>query len=290
MQTTNRLSPFLATLATVPLALIAFLQPTIAAETTIGVCETNRDTVRVYSDNGQTKIRAYDRVNNVTWLNTAVSRSTTPEVVQFQTIRSETSVAVAFYRNSSSSCYTKIGGRVEDGRVIAGNPGGSGGSGTPNVPPAVAERACLNRAQQLGYRVFQQAAAQPTSTGYTMDLKGTLNGQQYPLKCTYISQTGNVAIEQILGSSTPGKDFYGIPRYGTVRAMSTGYNDVPAQNRRYFRVQLSNGSTTTWYANCRTTDQIYDSKSVYLGYNPNARAMLVYMCSFPSTRPPIQPR
>lgn len=256
-------------------------RPAIAFETPIGTCQTNRNVMRVYSENGTIKVRATERGTNITWLNAPATRESNPEVTTYRVIRGAQPVRVSFYRNGRD-CYSVIGNRTERGTVIAVGGGG--------VSAAQAEQACLNRARQLGYRIFEQSAAQPNPTGYTMAMKGIFNGQQIPLRCTFVSQTRGVTIEQLGFGDAPGRTFYGIPEYGTVRALATGYNDAPQQQRRYFRVQLSNGSTTTWYAKCRTEDQIYDARSRYLGYDRNARAMLSYVCSLRPTVPPKQPR
>ena len=113
-----------ATLACFSVPLVSSIHPAHAAATTIGVCEAKSSVVRVYKRNSELKLRVFDRIKNVTWLDTPATTSTNPEVVEYSNIRGETKVVVQFDRNSSSSCNITTGGKLESGRVTEGNPGG----------------------------------------------------------------------------------------------------------------------------------------------------------------------
>jgi hypothetical protein len=89
--------------------------PADAAETTVGICEAKSNTVRVYKRDGQLNLRAFDRINNRTWMNTAATSSTNPEVVQYRNERGEVTVTVSFNRNSPSDCSIQIGNKLERG-------------------------------------------------------------------------------------------------------------------------------------------------------------------------------
>lgn len=75
--------------------------------------------------------------------------------------------------------------------------------------------------------------------------------------------------------------FTGIPGYNRgVRAKLSDYYDRPNEQRRYFTVKLeANNARPIWSADCRTEDQIYDAKRIYLGYDPDARALLKLACA-----------
>lgn len=179
-------------------------RPAMAAESTVGVCETRNNTVRVYNRNGQLKLRAFDRRQGVTWLDTPATRSTNPEVVEYRNTRGETTVRTQFNRNSPSDCSVQIGSRFEPGRVTAGNPtdgfGGSGGSnqGGSNAEAIKAERACLDKARQSGYTVFQQTAAEKAASFHFVEMKGkTRNERQYSFTCRYNNAFGTANLENI---------------------------------------------------------------------------------------------
>lgn len=87
------------------------------------------------------------------------------------------------------------------------------------------------------------------------------------------------------------KVFKGIPRYDRgVRVKLNDYYDKPSENRRYFIVKLeSNNARPVWSVDCRTEDQVYDLKRVYLGYDPDARALAKFVCAL-GARPTMQPQ
>ena len=115
-------------LVSLSLPLISLIPPANAADTTVGVCEAKSNTVRIYNRDGQLKLRIYDRIRNVIWMDGAATKTTNPEVVEYRNMRGETTVIAAFNRNSTSDCSITAGGKLESGRVIEGNPTSSIGS------------------------------------------------------------------------------------------------------------------------------------------------------------------
>lgn len=109
-----------ATLILLALPLASLIQPAHAAETTIGVCETQSNTARVYNQDGQLKMRLFDRVNKKTWMDGPATSTTNPEVVEYQNVAGEQTVKTGFSRNSPTSCYVMVGSKIESGRVTQG--------------------------------------------------------------------------------------------------------------------------------------------------------------------------
>ena len=153
-----------ATLACFSVPLVSSIHPAHAVDTAIGVCEAKSNVVRVYKRNSELKLRVFDRIKNVTWLDTPATTSTNPEVVEYSNIRGETKVVVQFSRNSST-CNITIGGKLETGRVTQGNPGGSGGSNPPEPPSDTTIGVCdakssiarvYKRNSELKLRVFNR--------------------------------------------------------------------------------------------------------------------------------------
>ncbi|MFM7449729.1 MAG: hypothetical protein ACKO24_14190 [Leptolyngbyaceae cyanobacterium] len=183
-----------ATAVSLFLPLAVLLPPSNAAETTLGVCMTKSNTVQVYDVNGQLKMRLFDRIRNVTWLNAPASKSKTASFVEFRNLQGETRVVTSFSR-VAMTCAVNIGGKSEPGQVTTGNPGGV----SPQAAtPAEVERTCLNKAQQSGYRVYKQTSAQQAASFYFMDLEGTAaNGNRYAMRCRYNTASRTATLEDI---------------------------------------------------------------------------------------------
>ncbi|MDX2241048.1 MAG: hypothetical protein NW224_10230 [Leptolyngbyaceae cyanobacterium bins.302] len=170
------------------------------------------------------------------------------------------------------------------------------------IPPrqtavARAERACLNKAKGLGYKIYKQTAAKPAGATFLMNLEGTYRDQRrYELECRYTAIGGTTTIhrgsEVAIGSQYPGgystRKFMGIPGYEAgLRVKDTGHEDANPKHRNFLVKPDASTIDLRWYADCTTQDQVYDGQK-YLGYTPNARELMSYACSLPSTRP--QPR
>jgi hypothetical protein len=139
-------------------------------------------------------MRVFDRIRNVTWLDTPASRSTTSSFVEFRNLRGENSVVTSFSR-VALNCAVNIGGRSEPGQVTTGNPGGVSSQG---VTPAEVERTCLNKAQQSGYRIYSQKAAEKAASFYFVELEGTAtNGNRYAMTCRYNTASRTASLENM---------------------------------------------------------------------------------------------
>jgi hypothetical protein len=200
---------------------------------------------------------------------------------------------------SSGHCFISRAGSTTQWRVERGPKPENVAGGNPGQNAAArAERACLNKAKALGYKVYKQAAAQPAGTTFLMNLEGTYRDQRsYELECRYaviggattINRGGEVATgsQYLDGYST--RKFLGIPGYESgLHVKDTGYEDASPQRRNFLVKTDASTIDFRWYADCTTQDQVYDGQK-YLGYNANARELMSYACSLPSTVRP-QPR
>ncbi|EKQ70864.1 hypothetical protein OsccyDRAFT_1169 [Leptolyngbyaceae cyanobacterium JSC-12] len=200
---------------------------------------------------------------------------------------------------SSGYCFVSRTGSTTKWQVERGpKPENVTGGNSSQSAAVRAERACLNKAKDLGYKVYKQTAARPAGTTFLMDMEGTYRDQRrYELECRYAviggATTINRGVEVATGSQYPEgystRKFMGIPGYESgLRVKDTGYEDVSAKRRNFLVKTDASAIDFRWYADCTTQDQVYDGQK-YLGYNPNARELMSYACSLPSTVRP-QPR
>lgn len=94
----------------------------IAQESTIALCETPGQTVRIYSMGGQAYMRAFDRQDGIVWMNrTPVSAETLPDGTAYTNLRGEQTVST-FVNNNARDCAIRIGNnRPETGILLAAN-------------------------------------------------------------------------------------------------------------------------------------------------------------------------
>jgi len=200
---------------------------------------------------------------------------------------------------ASGYCFVSRQGNTTEWRVERGpKPENVGGGNSNQESAARAERACLNKATSSGYRVYKQEAAKPAGITFIMNMEGTYRDQKrYELSCRYAviggATTLNRGKEVATGSQYPegysNTKFFGIPNYESgLRVKNSGYEDVSAKRRNFLVKTDASTIDFRWYADCTTQDQIYDGQK-YLGYDPNARSLMAYACSLPSTPRP-QPR
>ncbi len=79
------------------------------------------------------------------------------------------------------------------------------------------------------------------------------------------------------------KMFYGIPGYASgLRVKKSGYEDVSATRRNFLVKNNVSATDFQWYADCTTVDQVYDEQQ-YRGDDQDARSLMAYACSLPST-------
>jgi len=82
---------------------------TTAPETTLALCETPDQTIRIYQANGETLMRAYDRGDNIVWMNrTPVSAETSPEGTRYTNLFGEQTV-VTQVNPGSNTCTIQLG-------------------------------------------------------------------------------------------------------------------------------------------------------------------------------------
>jgi hypothetical protein len=95
----------------------------IAQETTYVLCESGNYTVRVYNSNGQTLMRAYDRQQNVVWMNqTPVRTETISQGTVYSNTRGEQTVKV-LVNGTMDTCTIQVGTRSpQQGRLLSSQP------------------------------------------------------------------------------------------------------------------------------------------------------------------------
>ncbi|MER3476218.1 MAG: hypothetical protein C4287_06220 [Leptolyngbya sp. ERB_1_2] len=88
--------------------------------TTLALCEGNRNTIRIYKEAQQLKMRAYNRQDKATWINGApASQQQVSNGIDYTNTRGEVQVKVNIPTNSSS-CTIAIGSQpAESGTVLA---------------------------------------------------------------------------------------------------------------------------------------------------------------------------
>lgn len=93
--------------------------PAPAPETTVLVCNgTNRTTARVYRKNGELLLRVYDRLDNLTWLDTPARMETGGGATTYVNIRGEQTTQVLQSQSSPTRCSIQTSNRpLEPGTV-----------------------------------------------------------------------------------------------------------------------------------------------------------------------------
>jgi len=151
-----------ASLAPIGLAVIALgtalpLSPavaqTTAPDTTLALCETSDQTIRIYRTDGETLMRAYDRQDGVVWMNrTPVSAASLPEGTRYTNQFGEQTVTTTVNANGSD-CTVKLGNNAPAAGTLLQN------------GPATSDQT-LNRVRQLYPAQVAELEAEcpPTST------------------------------------------------------------------------------------------------------------------------------
>jgi hypothetical protein len=98
----------LGAVTTVPSPSPAVAQTT-SPETTLALCETPSQTVRIYQANGETLMRAYDRGDNIIWMDrTPVSTETILNGTRYANLRGEQTVTTVV-NTDGSTCTLQLG-------------------------------------------------------------------------------------------------------------------------------------------------------------------------------------
>lgn len=122
-QQTSKLVTTVGTVSALTFALTTVIllgaKPAVAQETTVALCQTPTQTIRIYQNAGQTYMRAYNRQDQVVWMNqTPVSTEANPEGKLYKNLRGEGTVSLFAYSNGES-CSIQIGsGASQQGRLI----------------------------------------------------------------------------------------------------------------------------------------------------------------------------
>jgi len=157
--------------------------------------------------------------------------------------------------------------------------------------PVRVEQACLSEASLRGYRIYSRTNPGKAGSFYFMNMEGVNDqGKRYSATCRYNRATNTATLESIKALSdsntTDGYPegysatmFFGIPGYESgLRVKNTGYEDASPKRRNFLVKNDVSMIDFRWYADCTTPDQIYDGQK-YLGYDPDARALMAYACA-----------
>lgn len=118
-----------------------------AAETTLALCETPSQTVRIYQVDGDTLMRAYDRQDQIIWINrTPVSTETTPEGIRYTNLFGEQTVTTVV-NTDSNNCTVQLATNTPEVGTLS-----RAGSARPDQP--------LDQARQLFPAAVAQLEAQ----------------------------------------------------------------------------------------------------------------------------------
>ena len=89
---------------------------TTAPDTTLALCETSDQTIRIYRTDGETLMRAYDRQDGVVWMNrTPVSAASLPEGTRYTNQFGEQTVTTTVNANGSD-CTVQLGNNAPRSR------------------------------------------------------------------------------------------------------------------------------------------------------------------------------
>ncbi len=139
---------------------------TTAAETTVALCETPGQTVRIYRTNGETLMRAYDRQDRITWMNrTAVSAETLSDGTRYTNQLGEQTVTT-FVSVNGRDCTIQLGNNAPEAGTLLQN------------GPATSEQTLNSVRQLFPDQVAQLEAECPTSS--TLDVTAFQNEGQPP--------------------------------------------------------------------------------------------------------------
>jgi uncharacterized lipoprotein YbaY len=104
------------------IVLSLFSRSAVAQEATLALCETDRHSIRLYRQNGQVFMRAYDRQERVIWVNQTPTRSQTiSEGTLYTNLQGEQPINVLV--SSDRNCAVQIGDRpLESGTLVEREP------------------------------------------------------------------------------------------------------------------------------------------------------------------------
>ncbi|MGF1567135.1 MAG: hypothetical protein ACFCVD_03520 [Nodosilinea sp.] len=98
-------------------------QASPSLETTLALCQTPNHAMRIYTLDGVTKLRAYDRAQKRVWLNTPALSQPNPEGYDYVNERGEVAVKVFVPNSITGQCFITIGDQPpEAGEIIEREP------------------------------------------------------------------------------------------------------------------------------------------------------------------------
>ncbi len=171
MQVKTSISPVRLTVIILGTALplghgISTAAQTTASETTLALCETPDQAIRIYRTNGETLMRAYDRQDGIIWMNrTPVSAETLPQGTRYTNQFGEQTVTT-FVSANGSDCTLQLGSKAPAAGTLL------------QIGPATSDQT-LNQVRQLyPDQVAQLEAECPPAS--TLDVTAFQNQGQPP--------------------------------------------------------------------------------------------------------------
>lgn len=106
----------------IALAVGLLSHPALAIEETLSLCETGSTAVRIYVEDGETRMRVFDRQDNVIWMNkTPASEDVTSEGFQYTNRMGEQTVTLSV-NPTANNCQIQVGDRpIEAGTLLIQN-------------------------------------------------------------------------------------------------------------------------------------------------------------------------
>ncbi|MEO1209858.1 MAG: hypothetical protein AAFX78_09975 [Cyanobacteria bacterium J06638_20] len=139
---------------------------TVSAQTrTFARCETERTTVRIYDEGDGLMMRAYDRLNNIEWLDVPARSNPNREGTDYFNIRGEVAVRVYAPDDADQPCFVVLGSNPpQSGRLIGDDPIAGIPDGNPGNPTAICQGR-RNRVRIFTFRDSQMMRAESLRTG-----------------------------------------------------------------------------------------------------------------------------
>ena len=140
--------------------------PTATAQTrTFARCETERITVRIYDEGDGLMMRAYDRLNNIEWLDVPARLNPNREGTDYFNTRGEVAVRVYAPNRTDEPCFVVLGDNPpQSGQLIGADPGDDGIEGGAGRPMAICQGR-RNRVRIFDFRDRQIMRAESLQSG-----------------------------------------------------------------------------------------------------------------------------
>lgn len=179
------------------------LPDTAQAQTrTFARCETERVTVRIYDDGDGLMMRVYDRLNNVTWLDTPARFNPNREGTDY--FNNEGRVAIRVYapNRADQPCFIILGvgdNPPQTGRLIGGDAIADFPTGEPGSPTAICQ-SNRNRVRVFNFRNNQMIRAESLPSG-NIWLETTARSTPSSAGIEYITTQGEETVRLFVPSN-----------------------------------------------------------------------------------------